>query len=139
MAEALRGFVKQHNLGLVTAPDGMMRLAAGLVRVPCVAFISWDRLPERRVPAVPLPALAVEMLGTGNTAGEMARKRLECFSAGVRLEWLVYPEARTVAACTGPGSSTLLRYGDTLSGHAVLPGFSLSLRERGDDSGAEHP
>ncbi|HSX81210.1 MAG TPA: Uma2 family endonuclease, partial [Candidatus Saccharimonadia bacterium] len=43
-------FVRLRNLGLVTAPDGTMRLAPGLVRIPDVAFISWDRLPNRRVP-----------------------------------------------------------------------------------------
>ena len=48
--------VRPRNLGLVTAPDGMVRLAAGLVRIPDVAFISWDRLPDRRVPTAPIPA-----------------------------------------------------------------------------------
>ena len=150
LIEALRSFVRRHNLGLVTAPDGMMRLAAGLVRVPDVAFISWGRLPERRVPAMPIldlaPDLAVEMLSAGNTAGEMARKRREYFAAGVRLVWLVDPEARTVAVYTDPRSSTLLRHGDMLSGGAVLPGFSLSLKElfdeldrQGSDPGAVQP
>src|SRR5262245_60778858 len=32
--EILRRFVRPRNLGLVTAPDGMMRLAPGLVRLP---------------------------------------------------------------------------------------------------------
>ena len=54
----LGNFVRPRNLGLVTAPDGMVRLAAGLVRIPAVAFISWDRLPNRRVPTAPIPALA---------------------------------------------------------------------------------
>ncbi|ETW94893.1 MAG: hypothetical protein ETSY2_48975, partial [Candidatus Entotheonella gemina] len=74
----LDGFVRQRNLGLVTAPDGMIRLAAGLVRIPDVAFISWERLPQRRVPTVPIPDLApdlaVEVLSAGNTPREMARK-----------------------------------------------------------------
>ena len=146
LIEALRSFARRRNLGLVTAPDGMMRLAAGLVRVPDVAFISWDRLPERRVPAMPIPDLvpdlAVELLSAGNTPGEMARKRREYFAAGVRLVWLVDPEARTIAVYTGPRNPTLLRHGDTLSGGAVLPGFSLSLKDlfdeldrRGDDPG----
>ena len=150
LIEALRGFVRQHNLGLVTAPDGMMRLAVGLVRVPDVVFISWDRLPERRVRAMPIPdlvpELAVEMLSAGNTAGEMARKRREYFAAGARLVWLVDPEARTIAVYDSPRRSTLLRHRDTLSGGAVLPGFSLSLAElfaelerQGGDPGATHP
>lgn len=99
LIEVLRGFVRRRNLGLVTAPDGMIRLATGLVRIPDVAFISWDRLPHRRVPTAPLPALApdlaVEVLSAGNTPGEMARKCREYFAAGVRFVWLVDPETRT--------------------------------------------
>ena len=150
LIEALRGFVNRHNLGLVTAPGGMMRLAPGLMRVPDVAFISWDRLPERRVPETPIPDLApdlaVEILSAGNTAREMARKRREYFASGVQLVWVVDPEARAIAVFDGARGSTLLRAGDTLPGAAVLPGFSLSLFElfaeldrQGDDSGATHP
>ncbi len=150
LIEALRGFVGRRNLGLVTAPDGMMRLAAGLVRVPDVAFVSWARLPERRVPDTPIPDLApdlaVEVISAGNTAPEMARKRQEYFGAGVRLVWLVDPEARTVTVYTSPRDSTVLRREDTLSGDAVLPEFSLSLNElfaeldrQGGDPEDTHP
>ena len=41
----LGNFVRPRNLGLVTGPDGMVRLAAGLVRIPDVAFISWTVSP----------------------------------------------------------------------------------------------
>src|SRR5438128_58565 len=34
----LRSFVISRNMGLVTGPDGMMRLFPGLVRIPDVAF-----------------------------------------------------------------------------------------------------
>ena len=40
LIEVLRSFVRPRNLGLVTAPDGMVRLAADLIRIPDVAFIS---------------------------------------------------------------------------------------------------
>src|SRR3989442_13231495 len=36
-------FVRQRNLGIVTGADGMMRLFPGLVRIPDVAFLSWNR------------------------------------------------------------------------------------------------
>ena len=61
----------------------MVRLAPGLVRIPDLAFISWQRLPERRVPTDPIPGLVpdlvVEVLSDGNTAAEMDRKRREYF------------------------------------------------------------
>src|SRR5438309_8854608 len=43
----LTGFVLQRNLGLVTGADGTIRLWAGRVRVPDLAFFSWDRFPDR--------------------------------------------------------------------------------------------
>src|SRR4051812_40880661 len=93
IAGALRAFMLPRNLGLVTGPDGMMELFAGLVRIPDVAFASWDRIPGRRVPTQPVPLmvpdLAVEVLSRGNTRDEMAQKRREYFRAGVRVVWLV--------------------------------------------------
>ena len=133
LIEILRGFVKPRHLGLVTAPDGMVRLAPGLVRIPDVAFVSWARLPSRRVPREPIPDLApdlaVEVLSESNTADEMARKRREYFAAGVRLVWQVAPLARTVEVYTAPEQVMLLREEDTLEGGEVLPGFALPLRE----------
>jgi Uma2 family endonuclease len=133
LSSILWNFVKPRNLGLVTGEGGMMRLVSGLVRIPDVAFISWGRLPDRRVPTDPIPDvapdLAVEVLSTSNTAGEMARKCQEYFAAGVRLVWLVDPETRTVAVYTAPDQSTTLHEEQTLAGGAVLPGFALPVRE----------
>jgi Uma2 family endonuclease len=125
-------FVKRRKLGLVTGADGMMRLASGLVRIPDVAFVSWECLPGRRVPSEPIPDLApdlaVDVLSPGNTPGEMARKRQEYFATGVRLVWIVDPVARTIAVYTAPEQSTVLQEAQTLAGEPVLPGFTLPLR-----------
>lgn len=127
----LREFVDARNLGLVTGPDGMMRLYPGLVRIPDVAFTSWDRLPAGRVPeqAIPdlAPDLAVEVLSKGNTPGEMYRKLREYFDAGVRLAWLVDLDTRTVEVYCEPNHSTTHYENQSLDGGDVLPGFSLEL------------
>ncbi len=44
-AISLTTFVSDHRLGIVLGADGMLRLAPGLVRIPNLSFISWDRLP----------------------------------------------------------------------------------------------
>ena len=130
---ALRAFVRPRNLGLVSGPDGLIRLAAGLVRIPDVAFISWQRIPARRTPTEPIPEivpdLAVEVLSEGNTPEEMARKRQEYFAAGVRLVWFVNLQTRTVEVFTDVDQSHLLDERQTLDGTPVLPGFTLPLRE----------
>jgi Uma2 family endonuclease len=129
----LKSFVSPRKLGHVTAPDGPLRLTSSLVRIPDVAFISWDRLPGRsrpteRVPQI-VPDLAVEVLSESNTPGEMAVKRGEYFTAGVRLVWEIDPDARTLTVYTSPTQSTTLTAADTLEGGSVLPGFTLPLAE----------
>jgi Uma2 family endonuclease len=109
----------------------MVRLFPGLVRVPDAAFVSWARVPGGRVPAEPVPDLVpdlvVEVLAQGNTPGEMARKLGEYFAAGVRLAWLVDPDARTVTVHGSPLRATVLSEAETLDGGDVLPGFTLPL------------
>ncbi len=89
LIRALLNFVQPRYLGVVTGEAGMIRLASGLVRIPDVAYIAWDCLPNRRLPVEPVPDLApnlvIEVLSQGNTASEMARKRQEYFDAGVQL------------------------------------------------------
>ncbi len=129
----LRAFVEKSNLGLVSGPDGMTELFPGLVRIPDVAFASWGRIPGGVVPSEPIPELtpdlAVEILSQSNTPAEMERKRAEYFQAGVRLVWIVDPDARTVEVSTSRGKSALLGASDKLDGGDVLPGFVLRVAD----------
>jgi Uma2 family endonuclease len=131
LIELLNAYVRPRNLGLVTGAEGTVRLFPGQVRVPDVAFTSWDRLPGRRRPDQPIPNLApdlaIEVLSFSNTAAEMRRKRQDYFTAGVRLIWEVEPELRTVSVYTAPEAVTVLTRTDTLDGGTVLPGFTLPL------------
>jgi Uma2 family endonuclease len=103
----------------------------GLVRIPDISFISWDRLPSRYYPKEPIPNLApdlaVEVLRESNTAKEMKRKLQEYFAVGVRLVWFADPKARTVEVFTAADRSTTLEENQTLDGGDVLPGFALPL------------
>jgi len=131
LASLLREFVVPRNLGILTGSDGTLRLWQGLVRLPDVAFISWDRLPGRRIPKEPIPELApdlaVEVLSASNTRAEMTRKRREYFKAGVQLVWEIDPEARAVTVYTALEKFATLRESDILDGGSVLPGFTLPL------------
>lgn len=126
-------FVSRHDLGFVLGADGMARLAPGLVRIPDVSFVSWKRVPDKRVPRTPMlgfgPDLAVEVLSPSNTPQEMERKLNDYFRAKVQVVWYVDPRQRTVEVFTGVGRSTLLREEHTLTGNPLLPGFTLALRD----------
>jgi Uma2 family endonuclease len=129
----LKLFVDPRNLGLIAGEAGMMRLTSGLVRIPDVSFVAWEQIPGGRMPKKPIPklapTLAVEVLSEGNTEQEMERKRQEYFAAGTRLAWVVDPETRTVRVYASVDEFTVLEEEDTLDGGAVLPEFTLPLRE----------
>src|SRR5947209_13830230 len=48
LGRLLLNFLDLHPLGMVLGPDGMLRLAPGLVRIPDVSFIRWDRVSGNR-------------------------------------------------------------------------------------------
>jgi Uma2 family endonuclease len=100
LARMLGNYVAPRNLGHVSGEAGMVRLYPGLVRIPDVAFASWDRFPQRSLSGESIPNLApdlaIEVLSASNTPAEMRIKTEEYFSAGVRLVWLVDPEVHLV-------------------------------------------
>jgi Uma2 family endonuclease len=129
----LNQFVQPRNLGIVTGADSTVELIPDLVRIPDVAFTSWDRIPGRRRPMQPVPRLvpdlAVEVLSTSNTPGEMAAKRTDYFNAGVSMVWEVDPDARTVTVYLSLTLTHTLTVTDTLDGQPVLSGFRLPLAD----------
>lgn len=131
LAGMLRDFVIPRNLGIVAGSDGPMELFPDLVRLPDVAYVSWEKIPGGRVPQEPIPqlapSLAVEVLSRSNTPQEMPRKREEYFQAGVIQVWMVDPDSRTIEIFTEPENSTVLSENDTLDGGPLLPGFELAL------------
>ena len=126
-------FLVEHDLGVIYAPDGPFRLLPSLIRLPDVAYVSWDQFPNRELPAESIlelaPDLAVEVLSASNTRREMSRKIGEYFRAGVRLVWLIDPATHTATVYTRPRRRTLVAEDGSLDGGAVLPGFSLSLQQ----------
>ena len=46
----MNNYLERNDLGICVGADGMMRIAPGLVRIPDLSFITWDRLPGRESP-----------------------------------------------------------------------------------------
>ncbi len=126
-------FVRSRNLGLVTGMDGCIRLFPGQVRIPDVAFVSWDRIPGRSFPKKPIPDLvpdlAVEVLSASNTKGEMTRKLQDYFDAGCRLVWYVDPVTETIHVHSALNSVVVLGRQDVIDGGDLLPGLSIKLED----------
>ena len=125
-------FVEERDLGVVTAPDGTLKLRPGLVRIPDVSFFAWSRFPGRVVPDTPIPDLtpdlAVEILSKGNTKKEMKIKLHDYFEAGSRLVWYLEPKRRMATVFTSADAAFILEEDQALDGGDVLPGLSIALR-----------
>jgi Uma2 family endonuclease len=129
----IQSYLDDHDLGVITGEEGMLRLLPHQIRIPDVAFYSWDHFPNRELPTKPIPPLypdlAVEVLSEKNTEEEMGRKLREYFKAGTKLAWLVDPKNRAVRVYTSPRKFKLMTEEETLDGGDVLPGFHLPLRK----------
>jgi Uma2 family endonuclease len=134
-------YLRQNDLGTCLAADGFLRISTGLVRAPDLSFISWARLPGRKLPKkkVPdlIPDLAVEVISESNTPAEIRRKLDEYFRSGVRLAWVIDPRKRTAKVRKSARRSTLVREHQSLDGGDVLPGFSVKLADLFKDLEAE--
>jgi Uma2 family endonuclease len=119
------------NRGITLGASAPVKLAKGVVRIPSVSFVNWDRIPNRVIPdesvATITPNLAVDFFNAENTRAEMERKLKEYFLSEVQLVWYADPRKRTVQVYTSPDDVTELGENDTLDGGDVLPGFSVPV------------
>ena len=133
VATLLDGFILPRNLGLTATSDGMVRMVTGRIRIPDVAFFSWDRLPNRTWPTEPIasfaPNLAIEILSKSNTDEEMRLKRVDYFKSGVDLVWEIDPRTRVVRVYTDVSNVCEFSGNDQLDGGSVLPGFTVPLSQ----------
>jgi Uma2 family endonuclease len=127
----INNFLEVHDLGKAFGADGPVRILPGVVKIPDVCFIGWDRWPTERLPRRPIPSLvphlAVEVLSETNTEEEMSHKLLQYFTSGVQLVWYIDPDTRSARVFTGPTQETTVDEQGILDGAEILPGFQLSL------------
>jgi Uma2 family endonuclease len=133
LAHFIETYLDTHNLGVCFGEAAMLRIVPGVVRLPDVSFVSWDKLPNHELPAEPIanlvPDLAVEVLSASNTRREMENKRREYFQGGARLVWEIDPATRTARMYTGPDQFQEIDLTGSLDGGDVLPGFTLPLSQ----------
>jgi Uma2 family endonuclease len=130
---ALFNFVSQSDLGTLFMAELSLQIVPGRPnRIPRVdgAFVAKDRLPTNRPPKGHLtiaPDLVLEVVSPNDSASHLAMKVRLFLDCGVRLVWVVDPQARTATIYRADGSVSLIRKDGSLDGETVLPGFSLPL------------
>lgn len=138
---ALGGFVKTHNLGIVTGPDGTYDLTlpgelTETVVVPDAAFVLAGRLPAMETVEAEkygklAPDLAIEIASPSQFHPEMSEKARLYLARGVRMVWLIWPTTQKVEIWR-PGTDTpvaTLGKQDILDGLDVVPGFTLPVAD----------
>lgn len=128
----LSTFVDSQRLGDVYDSSVSLRLhpsrPARLPRAD-VSFLSTTRLGNQVDDGVVEgpPDLVVEVVSRSDQAARIEAKVGEYLEAGVRLVWVVYPEARRVHVFTPDHRAVVLSAQDTLDGGDVLPGFAVTV------------
>lgn len=128
-------YVEAHKLGRVTAAETGYIVATNpngkdTVLAPDVGFISKERAaatPSKKFVAGS-PDLAVEVISPSESYTKVAKKITLYLRHGTRLIWIVDPASETVAVHSASGAKTLDMDG-FLDGEAVLPGFSVPVRD----------
>jgi Uma2 family endonuclease len=123
-------FCQDRALGWV-APEGTSYRcfphAPELVRKPDVSFIAVERLSleqaTREGHLSIAPDLAVEVVSPNDEVYDLDQKLLDFFSAGVRMVWVVNPQAKTVRVHRPQGPIQELRENDEVTGDDVVAGF----------------
>ncbi len=109
------------------------RDAPNRVRRADVSFIQRDRMSLEQATVEGhcsvVPDLTTEVMSPNDVAYKVDKKVQEWLRAGVRLVWVVNPQARTIEVHRVKELGTILREQDVLDGEDVLPGFRCAVRE----------
>jgi Uma2 family endonuclease len=120
------------NLGEVFDSSTCFRLPNGGRRSPDVAWVEQSRwaalAPEARRRFPPLcPDFVLELLSPSDSLSEVQAKMQEYLASGLRLGWLLDPEARQVEIYRPAQPVEVLQAPGSLAGDPVLPGLVLTL------------
>ncbi|UAJ72167.1 Uma2 family endonuclease [Synechocystis sp. PCC 7339] len=121
------------NLGEIFDSSAGFKLPNGANRSPDASWVArqrWDALtPAERKTFAPLcPDFVVELSSATDTIKDLREKMEEYMENGAKLGWLIDPQNRRVEIYRPRQAVEVLQNPDTLSGEAVLPGFTLSLK-----------
>ncbi|APW60811.1 Uma2 family endonuclease [Paludisphaera borealis] len=131
--DSLEAHVAANELGHVVGPK-QFDLGAGepTGRLPDIAFVSFDRWAQyRRVPSHDrwhvAPDLLVQIVRKGELAEDFTFQLDDCFNAGVRRVWLLFPDKGEARVYQSPTDVHTLNDDQAIEGGDVLPGFQHSL------------
>ncbi len=124
---------RQTQLGIVFDSSTGFTLPNGADRSPDAAWVKQEKLeslnpdPNQFLPLA--PDFVVELRSASDNLKPLQAKMQEYIENGVRLGWLINPQAQQVEIYRLGQAVEILQSPTTLSGEDVLPGFILDLSQ----------
>jgi Uma2 family endonuclease len=116
-----RGYVLSNDAGIILERD------PDTVRGPDVVLfdevVKYEELNPKFSEGV--PTLAVEVLSPNDRIGKVTRRINEFLQAGIKLVWLVDPDARDVTVYRKDRNEHVVEEGQELTGEDVLPDLRI--------------
>ncbi|MEO8497008.1 MAG: Uma2 family endonuclease [Planctomycetota bacterium] len=120
-----KGYVCTNDAGVIVQSD------PDTVRGPDVTFYEDAQTSDdmdRQYAAIP-PVLAVDVMSPTDRINRMHIRIAQLLSRGVRMVWVIDPEARDVSICMPGRDPKLLTEKDILTADELLPGLRIPIRE----------
>ncbi|MEO0458555.1 MAG: Uma2 family endonuclease [Cyanobacteria bacterium P01_A01_bin.114] len=124
---------RQAQLGVLFDSSTCFKLPGGGNRSPDLSWVAKDRwnalLPEQKETFPPIaPDFVLELMSPSDTLTEAQAKMEEYLLSGVKLGWLINRKLRRVWIYRPGIDPQVLENPATISGEAVLPGFTMNMQ-----------
>lgn len=132
LTQRLGNWTDEDNTGLSFDSSTGFKLHNGAERSPDAAWVRlerWQALTleqQRKFPPL-APDFVVELRSASDDIDTLRAKMKEYIENGVRLGWLLNPQDRQVEVYRQGQPVEILQSPQSLSGEAVLPGFTMDL------------
>jgi Uma2 family endonuclease len=128
----LQSWNRKYKLGKVFDSSTGFRLSNGAVRSPDVSWIAikrWNSLSdEQKRGFAPIdPDFVIELLSPSDELAVTQQKMQEYLSCGVKLGWLINPDAKEVEIYRLGKEKEVINNPSSLSGEEILPGLNVYL------------
>jgi Uma2 family endonuclease len=125
---------RQNKRGVVFDSSTGFKLSNGATRSPDVSWIAierWNSLSEEQKRGfAPIdPDFAIELMSPTDSLEDLQQKMSEYISCGVKLGWLINPDAKEVEIYRLDRDKQVISNPTSLSGEELLPGLTLDLSE----------
>jgi len=133
LGSELLAWVRPRKLGHVRVGEAGIYTGRNpdTVRAADILFISKERYAQRDPDSAffsVAPDLVVEVLSPSDRWRDATRKLREYFEIGVRVVWVIDPDARSVLVHRSLTDVHELTEDEQLTGEDVLPGFSMPVK-----------